>query len=423
MTKKILLIIGILVVIGIAAFLILGAQPQTNGGTSRVGFSIGDYFPFGNSGDNSTSNSTTTVINNNTASSTNGFANTSASQPIPRLRRISNEPVSGAIIFNVGTTSVVRFVEKGTGNVYETKSNSLNNERLTNTTIPRIIRSFWLPNGSGFLAQTLIPESEIIETDFVKLNKNTSSSTTEILTPFGTTIGKLPTGIKEISIKPDGTKIFYYTLNGSYSNWFVSNPDGTNSNLVMTHPLTGWLPTWFPDNTNAVMMQTKGSSESIDFTYSFDVSSKTLKMVGSGVTGISAIPNFDGSLALVSSGGSSPKLYVMDNKNALATNIAVSTLADKCVWTKAKSPVIYCAIPNQIPAGNYPDVWYKGLVSTEDFIEKIDVTNNISTNIADLSSLSNQQIDVTDMKLSPDETHLIFRNKVDGYLWMLRIGE
>ncbi len=423
MTKKILLIVGILVIIGIALFLIFGSKPQTEGGESRVGFSISDYFPFGRGGDDMGANSTTTTTNNNTASSTDGLSDGSVKQPIPRLRKISNEPVAGAVIFNVGTTSVVRFVEKGTGNVYETKSDSLNNERLTNTTIPKIIRAFWLPNGSGFLAQTLLPESEIIETNFVKLNKTKASSTSEILTPFDTTIGNLPTGVKEISIKPDSTKIFYYTLNGSYSNWFVSNPDGTGSSMVMTHPLTGWLPKWLPNNANTVMMQTKGSSQSIDFTYSFDVSSKTLKRIGSGVLGISANPNNDGSLSLISSGGPSPTLYLIENKTAITTKIALSTMAEKCVWLKEKSPTVYCAIPNQIPKGNYPDIWYKGLVSTEDFIEKIETTNDIFYNIANLTELSDQKIDVIDMSLSPDETHLIFRNKIDGYLWMLRIGE
>ena len=179
-------------------------------------------------------------------------------EELPRLRKISSEPVAGAAVFNIGTTSIVRFVEKGTGNVYEVKSDSLAVQRLTNTTIPKIVRAFWLPNATGFLAQTLMPESEIIETNFVKLNKNEIVG--ENLTPFNTTISKLPTGIKEISINPSGSKIFYYTANWS-SNWFISNPDGTESSLVMSHPLTEWLPKWVtPDR---VVMQTKGSSESI----------------------------------------------------------------------------------------------------------------------------------------------------------------
>ena len=140
-------------------------------------------------------------------------------------------------------------------------------------------------------------------------------------------------------------------------------------------------------------------------------------------TGLSVNPNPDGSLSLISSGGSFPQLSIVDNKNITSKVVVANSLAEKCVWLKDKNPSVYCAIPDQLPRGNYPDVWYKGLVSTEDYITKIDLNDNIFYNIAYLTSLSDQKIDVVDMSLSPDETHLIFRNKIDGYLWMLRIEE
>lgn len=420
MSKKILLIIGILVILGVAAFFIFSSKPPLAPGESRVGFSIRDYLPFGNSGNSETSSTTETNIGEN-STTTASLPKTITNQPVPRLRKISNEPVAGAAIFNIGTTSMVRFVEKGTGNVYEVRSDSVAIARLTNTTIPKIIRAFWLPNGSGFLAQTLTTENEVVETSFVKLNKNVASTTNESLTPFSTTIGKLPTGIKEITIKPDGSKIFYYVLSGQGSNWFVSNPDGTGSSLVMASPLTEWLPKWVSGN--LLMLQNKSSSESAGYTYSFDVQNKTLKKVGFGAVGLSSVPNADGSLNLISSGGSVPQLFLVDNKNATSKALSINDLADKCVWTKDKNPSSYCAIPNQLPNGNWPDVWYKGLVSTEDSIIKVDMDIGVFYNISDLSSESNRKIDVIDPNLSPDGTHLIFRNKIDGFLWMLRIGK
>lgn len=59
----------------------------------------------------------------------------------------------------------------------------------------------------------------------------------------------------------------------------------------------------------------------------------------------------------------------------------------------------------------------------EDSIKKIDPINDIYYNLMDLAEESGQKIDAVDLALSPDETHLIFRNKIDGYLWMLRIEE
>lgn len=383
MSKKILLIIGILVIVGLAIFLVYGAKPQTDGGSE--GFSLREFLPFGQTPDPETTlTDSETKTEENINTDENQISN---NEPIPRLRKISSEPVSGAVIFNSGASSIVRFVEKGTGNVYEARSDSNSVLRLTNTTIPKIIRAFWLPNGSGFLAQTLLNGSEIIETSFVKLNKN-AATTTENLTLFGTTISKLPTGIKEIATKPDSTKIFYYVLNGMYSDWFISNPDGTNSNLVYSHPLTEWLPNW-PTN-NTVELRTKGSSGAMTYTYTFDTSNKTLKKTGEYWGGLSS-----------------------QTKN----------LPEKCVATKEKTLTFYCAVPNYLPAGNYPDDWYKGLTATQDFLAKIDVQNDISFVVTDFSSLTDEEIDAKNLSLSPDQNYLIFQNKIDGELWLLRIKE
>src|SRR3989344_2465460 len=365
MTKKIILILGILVIVGIAGFLMLGGEPQTEG-ESRVGFSLRNYLPFGSSDNVGSEEEVVKPKEENLPTIED------PNKPLPRLRKLSKEPVAGAVVFNTGTTSVVRFVEKGTGNVYEATSDSLAIKRLTNTTIRKIIRAFWIPSGAGFLAQTLIPESEIIETNFVKLNKVSTSTLSENLTPFSTTISKLPTGIKELTIKPDGTKIFYYTVSGN-SRWFVANPDGTGATLLLSHPLTEWLPKWV-------------------------------------------------SPTLVSSGGKTPRLFLINNKNFTSINANTNTLADKCVWSK-KEISVYCAIPNQIPNGAYPDDWYRGTLQTEDFLKKIDLNNIIYYNTADLSKESGEKIDVVDIMLSPDDTHLIFRNKTDGFLWLLRIED
>ncbi len=384
MSKKILLIIGIIAVVGVAVFFIFFSKPQSESG-GVGGFSLRNFLPFGNSDDTGTTEPPTNISEN--PPDTKPVIGTE-NQPVPRLRKLSGEPVSGAVIFNIGTTSVVRFVEKGTGNVYEATSKSAALQRLTNTTIPKIIRSFWLPNGSGFLAQTIVPESEVVETSFVKLNKNATSSASESLTPFSTTIAKLPTGIKEIAVKPDGAKIFYYTISGSRSEWYTANPDGTGASLLITHPLTEWLPKWVSGN--LITMQTKGSFAALSYRYSFDTVSKVLKKMDVNAAGISS---------------------------------ETGTLAEKCLQLKDKNPTLYCAIPNEIPSGNYPDVWYQGLVEMEDSIKKIDPINDIYYNLMDLAEESGQKIDAVDLALSPDETHLIFRNKIDGYLWMLRIEE
>ncbi|MBN2094078.1 MAG: hypothetical protein JW740_01780 [Candidatus Zambryskibacteria bacterium] len=415
MMKKTLLIIGILIIIGAVVFLVLGQKPQDEEGDNRVGFSIRDYLPFGKNDEDINQDLFDEYLNNQTdiGSDSQNYLNYG---PVPKLRKVSEEPVAGAVVFNIGTTSVVRFVEKGTGNVYEVKSDSNRVDRLTNTTIPKIIRAFWLPDGSGFLAQTLLSNTETIETSFVELKKSISTSTYDSV-PFDTTISQLPTGIKEISISPKGSKVFYYTTSNSGSEWFIANPDGTKEELVYSHPLTEWLPKWI--SANVVAIQTKSSSESVGVGYLFDLKNQKLEKIVETI-GLSFNTNSE-SASLISRGGSSSELLL--NKNNEFTELNIKTLADKCVWLNENKEEFsaFCAVPEEMPRGNYPDIWYQGIVFTNDVIEKIEIHSGISRKIVDLTDESGEKIDVVDIAISPDNTHTIFRNKIDGYLWILRL--
>lgn len=403
--------------VGIGVFLVLSSKPGTDGEGS--GFSLREFLPFGSSGEGNPGGAE--VVIDDKQPNNNTLTNNQVGQ-VPRLRKLSKEPVAGSVIFNIGTTSIVRFVEKGTGNVYEANSETNTITRLTNTTLPKIIRAFWLPAGSGFLAQTLLPDSEIIETTFVKLEKNTATtSANEVLTPYKTTLSQLPTGIVELSINPAGTKVFYYTKQGGISQWFIANLDGTSETLLTSHSITEFIPRWFA--TNSILIQTKASAESLGYTYLFNPTNKSVQKIGAGEYGLIANPKADGLLTLESRGGANPELLLLDNKSFDTTPIQTLTMADKCVWLTEKSPSVYCAVPAGLPTGNYPDIWYQGRVFTEDNFIKIDLTNDIYYNLSYLKNEAGESIDVVDPSIVKDESHLTFRNKKDGFLWMLRVEQ
>ncbi len=417
MIKKIIFFIVIILLVILATIYFVFNNKNTTNGTpdSRVGFSLQNFLPFGKSEDQGTNNIVVSDENIQLNNEDNSL------KPVPRLRKISKEPVSGAIIFNVGSTSIVRFTEKGTGNVYEVYSDKNDMVRLTNTTIPKIIRSFWLPNGTGFITQSLAPESEIIETNFVNLKKNATSSLDESLTPYNTIVSSLPTGIKEIAIKPDGKQIFYYTISGLFSKWFVSNVDGTNAVQISSNPLTEWVVSWVQPN--KINIQSKTSSNTIGYGYTYDLSTKVLKKTNLGALGLSLLPNKDGLTEIISSGGGFPQLYSNNTKDFSSKKIEINTLTDKCVWSEEKIKSIYCGVPKQIDGGLYPDSWYQGSIKTNDRIVKINIDANLFSITSDLSEESGEVIDITDLQISKDQNYLIFKNKIDEYLWMLRISE
>ena len=374
-TKKIILIVVILILVGVAAFFIYSARQQEGGGGSDSGFSVRDFFPFGQS-------------SNNNLDYSAGDTNPDQSiddilppiQELPKLRKLSKEPVAGAIIFDIGTTTKIRFVEKSGGNVFEVSANATTITRLTNTTIPKITRATWLKDGSGFLAQKL-NENGVIETSFVSLKLKTQDEReAEDPIPYNTLESNLPTGIREIAVSPDSKKIFYYTTPNGTLNGVVANPDGTSPKTIYTSDITEWIPEWSLAN------------------------SITLNAKNSALT-----PSF-GLKINASTGASSKSIGSIQSR----------VLPEKCVVSNEDSTFIFCGVPKSAPSG-LPDSWYQGRVSTNDLLEKINVEENYLFTLSDLSAEAGSNIDIYKPLLSSRDNYIIFTNKIDQSLWLLKL--
>lgn len=402
-TKKIILIFGILVVIALAIVVVMSSDESVTDNTN--GFSVRNFFPFGNPEDQ-------IEVSDSTTSAQEQMVSQDTSEPIPKLRKISSDPVAGAVIFSRGTTTIVRFVLKDTGNVYEATSDSLAIKRLTNTTIPKINRSFWLPSGEGFLAQKT-DGSLIIETSYIRLKPTNPETSSEFSISHEAIISDLPTGIKEVTPSPDSKKIFYYTAD-SGMRAFISNPDGTNSVSIYSGPISEWVPNWF--SKDKVLLVTKSSSESNSYGYLLNIPNKSLIKVFGNIIGSSALPNENE--ILISSGGVEPSLSLITNKGSIEA-IGAKTLVEKCDWLETNSLV--CAIPKRLSRGSYPDDWYRGTLVTDDVIELLDIKKNSVLIISDLKDESGEQVDVQNIQISKDGDYALFVNKINQSLWLLRL--
>jgi hypothetical protein len=412
-TKKIILILGILAIVGLAIFIIMSARGSASPDSGDSGFSIRNFFPFGNPNDNE---NTAPNIDDDTYIPPD--QNSGSGESIPRLRKISEEPVAGAVLLSSGTTTIIRYVVKDTGNVYESRSDSLAKRRLTNTTIPKINRVMWLPSGEGFIAQKS-DEAGFIETSHIRLKTVAASSTNELALPFEPIVSSLPSGIREVAVSPDGKKIFYYTsLQGMSA--YVSNPDGTGSTIVYGSGITEWIPNWYTPN--SVFLTTKAGHNSSSYGYSLNIGSKTTTKFFGGIVGGSAIPRADGKFLLVSSGGAAPSIFTLDTANEAINPISIRTIAEKCAWQASNTLVIVCGVPKSIPRVSYPDAWYQGLLTTNDLIEIIDIENGSVLPISDPSHEVNEDIDVQMMLISKNKDYVSFINKTDQSLWLLKVS-
>jgi hypothetical protein len=104
-----------------------------------------------------------------------------------------------------------------------------------------------------------------------------------------------------------------------------------------------------------------------------------------------------------------------DDIEKTKTEFSLKTLPEKCIWSEVDVNKIYCAVPKNLPTANYPDDWYKGLVSFDDNLWQIDTLTGETTLL-----LNQFGFDIINIFKTKNEDFLFFQNKKDGTLWSLK---
>jgi len=438
----IIIVIVILVVIlgGLFGFYSYLSQKNSGSPYSGSSFSLKDFFPFGG-GSSSNSNNGSTSGNNSASSSQSSGIN--GSTPVPLLRQISNLPVAGASLYDrqVSTTTFsasstkpktikitqtfIEYLDRATGQAYQTMTNNLVVNRLSNTTFPKVYQAYFDSVGSSTVMQTLASESgDTINTYFGTLlypKNTTSTSTTGAPSTATLSTTLLSNNIYNITVSPDKTSIFsLFTSNGNPG--IISHFDGSKQNTIWTSPLSEWIATW--PNSKDIVLTTKASATVPGYSYLLNTTSGNSSKLLGNVDGLTTLVSPNLSTVLFSSSDANDGSFSLNlftpSTNATST-LFVQTLPEKCVWS-SDNVTIYCGVPNVVGQGTYPDDWYKGIVSFSDSIWKINVSTGQANRIANLSAISNQNIDATNLMLDAKEDYLMFTNKRDLTLWGLQLS-
>lgn len=337
---------------------------------------------------------------------------------LPVLRHISTGLVGGYMASTTASSTVVRYIDRGVGHVFESLSTSEVIEKISNTTIPRIYESYWNKNLNAAVLRYMRDETGEISNFYAEI-RPTSATTT---TPYEIKGKFLSPMIKEIAVSPKGDKIFTLNIEDGKGIGYISGFDESKRTKILESPLAQVNISWPEENTLAI--STKASGVSSGYLYFIDVKKPVMKKILGGITGLSTKVSADAKKVIISSASSrgfTTSLY--DVKNNSTQEVVFRTSADKCVWSKKYVDEVYCAVPTEIPAGIYPDDWYRGNVSFVDQIWHLDTTTGEVHLMASLLNLSDELIDATDLALGPREDYLYFINKRDLTLWSLDLTQ
>lgn len=368
---------------------------------------------------------------------------------IPTLRLLSDTPVGGYGASTTGkingpiasSTTVVRWVDRGRGNIYEALGNTLDIATLSNTVVPKIYESLWNKNLTGFIAFGITEDSDYDEGDdvlsgvYANLVKRviprvatttsttspqtTSATTANTLTPYELKGKSLPENILTYAISPKKDKLFLLVNEGGSGAGYTMNFDGSSAVKIFTTPLTQVNVEWPTDTTLAIT--TKGAADSQGFLYFVDAKTGVWKKVLGPLPGLSTKTSTDAKRVFISAAGSANNIVssIYNVTDGTGTDAVVRTLADKCVWGNFYKEMVYCAVPSQPIPGTYPDDWYIGTVS---FVDKVWALNAATGEIKLISSIvdtSDRVVDVFNLGLDDRDDFLFFMNKNDLSLWSL----
>lgn len=409
MSKKFIFILisavlGLLLLSLIGYYFIIQNGNVNNADGTTSGFR--SFFPFG--GDSVPTNTSTST--ESTASET---PNTNQTSFTLKLRKISSEPVSGAGVLDIKAGTVVRYIEKATGHIFETEMFSPKSERISNTTIPLVYDAVWGGGAGSLVARYLSDDGFTVDTYSLVL-KNATTSTASGATSTLSGIA-FPKGILDVS--SFGTSVFYLQQGETLTQGLVSSFDGSKKKLIWNSEIKEINSQFVNEKT--VALNTKPYQGVNGYLYFVDTGNGQIKSVLPATPGLSSIVSTDTNLIFYLRQDSRLESYAFDRRNNSRTKVTPATFPEKCVWSKKEKNIMYCAVPQETLDSASLTSWYQGLVSYRDDIWKYDVENGISVLLANISYEGGEPIDVIKPTLSDNEQYIVFINKIDNSLWSL----
>ncbi len=394
-TVSVVLVVVLLILLG---FYFLNKNPDGSPTSTNI---FRNFFPFG--GDTVTDNNTTPD------KTPEEIPVETPSDFTQKLRKITSEPVAGAGIVDVKAGSIIRYIEKATGHIYEVELFSPRQGRISNTTIPMVYEAVWGNKNDSLIAQYLKDDDTTIDTYSLAL-KNISTSTEN-------TISGAVMSQNISSVSTFGSSVFYLEQVDGASYGFVSSFDGKNKKQIWNSPIKELLSQYV--NVKTVALTTKPEENTPGYLYFVDVNNASTKKVLGDIKGLSTLVNPAGTDVLYLNQDERALLYTYTIKDMTVESVSPSTFPEKCVWGNKNFRVIYCAVPKDlITVGNLTS-WYKGQISFNDDIWKYDLDNKSGTIVADLQKEGGEEIDVIKPIISENDQYLMFVNKKDNSLWSL----
>ena len=334
-----------------------------------------------------------------------GIAESAPNSAAPRLWRVAANPTAGAGF--IASTTRVCFVERSSGNVLTADPATQAIARLTNTLIPQVYEAYF--SSGGAVALRSIKDGAV-----TTLVAPLSAAESNVQALLGV---QLP--IDVLSLSPARDDIVFLVQNGAGAALMRSNWSGQSARLILSLPLSSWIVMRSHDG--SVFIAQRPSDGAAGYAYRVTDAGGLVPLV-QNVAGLTISPrSANGPVLYGSSEGGLLSLSLLPTPLAEPIHLTLRTSADKCVWARSTRAIAYCAVPRVPSTGPALDERSQGILHTADAWWRIDGVTGETELI--FSPPSDVAIDVERPLIDEKSGTIVFMNRTDKSLWMLRITE
>ncbi len=386
MKKTLLIILGVtilLCVVGVWVYLLVFGTPKDSGDV---------FSDFGIGGSNEQIVPSTDFVVDTAPVTTEGAPQA--------LKQLTSRPVAGAVFISGG----IRYMERGTGYIYDIMFTTGNESQVSGTTIPRTTSAQFSEDGTRVVVST-----ESVGTE--QFSVGTLGTDAE---EGGSLFTKnLPLGAREVSFV-DLTRIAYLETTTLGSGGVRYDIVAGTSSILFNIPLSDIRVLWGSKAWGeTIYVYTTPTNTQYGSLYG--VSKNGLDYVAPQELGLMGV-RYDGGLVI--SGVRDLNLFSEGHDGVAIKQLPLYLFPEKCVVNPRLVRTLYCGATIQKPTGEYPDVWYKGIISLSDTLWMVDAASTEALLLSDFQSESGREIDVAQIGTNVDGTLIYFINKNDGSLWM-----
>lgn len=325
----------------------------------------------------------------------------------PRLWRVNTTPVAGMGFVTNGSTTVLRYVERSTGHIFDANPDDGAIVRRTNRLIPKVYEAL-VSADDAVIART-------IEEDRVVTFAGELGTTTEDgFVPFtGTDLGD---GISSIAFANNMT-VFVAERAGTIG-LIRSEIDGSKPQGLLSLGVSSFNVLPLTDN-RIVLVERSASGVP---GHAYEVKNGALESLARNIPGLTLLPRANSNALLIGSDtGRTLSLAIRPSKEGTTLPLQLATVADKCVWAPGLGLTAYCAVPQALPSPGFLTNWLRGKAHTSDswFI----VNGGAGTSESFYSMSADDALDVERPVMDEQGEYIAFMSMRDKSLWILRINE